>query len=426
MSGMSKIPAGYKQTEVGVIPEDWESLELRYFSEKIMVGIASAATHAYRKTGIIMFRNQNILQGKLDDSEVLYIDPEYEATYKNKRLYQGDILTTRTGYPGITCEVPARYQGCQSFTTLITRLRQTRAFPAFVVAYINSAKGQEFFSRSQIGGAQKNVNVGTLRIMSIPLPPLPEQKRIAQVLGDVDALIQKLEALIAKKRDIKQASMQELLTGKRRLPGFSGPWETKKLGEVGQCLRGVSYKGDSDLSPHDLPSTKRLLRSNNIQNARVNTLDIQFVSRDRVGEHQIMKRGDILICMANGSKQLVGKAGYFFVDDGYDYTFGAFMSCFRAVPSEAMAEFVYYLFQTGRYRDYIGNLLAGSSINNLNPSAIESLEFSMPPLSEQTAIAQVLSDMDAELAQLESRLAKTRDMKAGLMQELLTGRIRLV
>ena len=145
-----------------------------------------------------------------------------------------------------------------------------------------------------------------------------------------------------------------------------------------------------------------------------------------VAAQQLLKASDILICTANGSKALVGKAGFFSVNDGYDYTFGAFMGCFRSNTTESSPSFVFYLFQTGRYRNYINNLLAGSSINNLSPSSIESLEFQMPPMREQTAIATVLSDMDAELTALEARRDKTRALKQGMMQELLTGRIRLV
>jgi type I restriction enzyme S subunit len=219
--------------------------------------------------------------------------------------------------------------------------------------------------------------------------------------------------------------MQQLLTGQTRLPGFSGEWAVKRLGDVGECLRGVSYKGDADLFPHDTDRSKRLLRSNNVQESLVVTSDLQYVKVDRVHEHQVLREGDILICMANGSKALVGKAGYFEINDGFEYTFGAFMGAYRG-NEQANRRFVFYLFQTNRYRDYITNLLAGSSINNLSPSSIESLEFNFPELDEQDAIAQALRDMDGELASLESRLAKTHTIKQGMMQELLTGKMRLV
>ena len=130
--------------------------------------------------------------------------------------------------------------------------------------------------------------------------------------------------------------------------------------------------------------------------------------------------------MANGSKALVGKAGLFVADDGYEYTFGAFMGCFRTICSKAHPAFIFHLFLTAQYRSYINNLLVGSSINNLRPSSIESLKFSTPTLIEQTAIAAVLSDIDAEIDALEKRRAKTAALKQGMMQELLTGRTRLV
>lgn len=273
---------------------------------------------------------------------------------------------------------------------------------------------------------QPGINGKEYAMLPIPKPPITEQRAIATALSDVESLLDGLNRLIAKKRDLKQATMQQFLTGETRLPGFEGVWELKRLGEAGKCLRGVSYKGDSDLSIHDTPHTKRLLRSNNVQNSVVVTEEVQFVNAERVSSHQILQQDDILICMANGSKALVGKAGIFKVIDGYDYTFGAFMGCFRTNSAEANPAFVFYLFLTGRYRDYISNLLAGSSINNLRPSSIESLEFPMPPLPEQTAIATVLSDMDAEIAALEQRRNKTKDIKQAMMQELLTGKTRLV
>ena len=165
-----QVPNGYKQTEVGVIPEDWSVMPLQCLAEKIMVGIASAATHAYRKNGIVMFRNQNIKPGYLDDSDVLFIDPTYEETYRNKRLRAGDLLTARTGYPGTTSIVPPQYEGAQSFTTLITRPRQGAIDSEYLCCFINSEAGQRYFEQNQIGGGQKNVNAGSLKLLQVPLP----------------------------------------------------------------------------------------------------------------------------------------------------------------------------------------------------------------------------------------------------------------
>jgi type I restriction enzyme, S subunit len=194
------IPPGYKQTEVGVIPGDWELRPLHALADKIMVGIASAATHAYRDRGIVMFRNQNIKPGYLDDSDILYIDPSYEATFKNKRLRAGDLLTARTGYPGTTGIVPPLYEGAQSFTTLITRPNRCLVDSHYLCCFINASAGQAYFEQNQIGGGQKNVNAGSLKHLPIPLPPTKaEREAIAEALSDADALIESLELVCGAK-----------------------------------------------------------------------------------------------------------------------------------------------------------------------------------------------------------------------------------
>ena len=251
--------------------------------------------------------------------------------------------------------------------------------PAYLVQLSNTFWYRRLVNGIMVGSTQVHITNTAFKKAQIPLPPLPEQRAIAGALSDVDALLGALNQLIAKKRDLKLAAMQQLLTGQTRLPGFHGEWAMKRLGDAGKCLRGVSYNGDTDLSTHDKHCTKRLLRSNNVQDAVVVTDEVQFVNAARVSSHQLLKKNDILICMANGSKALVGKAGLFNVNDGFEYTFGAFMGCFRTDSAASNAAFVFYLFQTGRYRNYINNLLAGSSINNLRPSSIESLEFSIPP-----------------------------------------------
>lgn len=259
----------------------------------------------------------------------------------------------------------------------------------------------------------------------LPIPCHQDQQAIASALYDIDTLLGSLDQLITKKYDIQQAATQQLLTGQRRLPGFSGDWEVKRLGDFGQCLRGVTYKGDADLLAYDTDKTYRLLRSNNVQQSAIDTDGLQFVNTRCVSNHQILKPKDILICMANGSKDLVGKAGLFEVSDGHRYTFGAFMGCFR-MKTGTDPGFIFALFGTHKYKNYIANLLAGSSINNLRPRDIEKMEFSFPSKNEQAAIATILFDMDTELATLEARRDKARQIKQGMMQELLTGRIRLV
>lgn len=397
------IPVGYKQTVVGVIPEGWESVSLvNVCSMKSGQGITSSNINnisgypCYGGNGLRGFAKQ----------------------------YTHDGAYALIGRQGALCGnvvgVEGKFFASEHAIVVTARNGVDICWLSYVLGRMNLNQ----FSESS---AQPGLSVSKVLSLPLALPTAEsEQRAIATALSDVDALLEGLDRLIAKKRDLKQAAMQQLLTGQTRLPGFEGEWEVKRLGEVGKCLRGVSYKGDSDLSTHDTPQTTRLLRSNNVQNAIVVTEGLQFVNAARVSSQQILQQEDILICMANGSKALVGKAGIFMVSDGQEYTFGAFMGCFRTNSAEANPAFIFYLFLTGRYRDYVNNLLAGSSINNLRPSSIESLEFSMPLFPEQTAIATVLCDMDAEIEALEQRRAKTAALKQAMMQELLTGRTRLV
>lgn len=275
------------------------------------------------------------------------------------------------------------------------------------------------------GTAQPKLNQKKCKNIEIYLPEFEEQAAIAEALSDVDNLISSLQKLIEKKKAIKQGAMQELLTGKKRLPGFSGEWNEGRIGDYCQCIRGVSYNGGTDLFSDENNYSFRLLRANNIQNGHFVPNDVQFVIKSCVPEERVLHTDDILVCMANGSKPLVGKNCFLNVRNGV-YTFGAFMGCVRArTPSTCMK----YIFQIMNSTTYCGNislLLSGSSINNLRPNDILNMTYKFPTVIEQQAIAQVLSDMDSEIEKLEKKLSKYQQVKQGMMQELLTGRIRLV
>jgi type I restriction enzyme, S subunit len=419
-----ELKPGYKHTEVGVIPEDWEVRRLIECCNKITDGTHDTPTPV--STGFPFLTAIHIKEDGIDYEGCLHLTKtDHDIIYARCNPQNGDVLMVNIG-AGVatTATVTVDYEFSLKNVALLKPTKQRFSGDYLNYALINNKP--KITQALSTGGAQPFLSLTQIGEIRIPTPPLPEQRAIATALSEVDGLIRAQEQLIAKKRDLKQAAMQQLLTAQHRLPGFSGEWVPTQLGTLGKCLRGVSYKPETDLFSHDNDRTIRLFRSNNVQENIVVTNDVQFVNRERCSDQQVMRYDDILVCMANGSKALVGKAGIFRINDSQAYTFGAFMACFRTRADVAHPWFIFSLFQTGRYRDYIANLLAGSSINNLRPSAVESLEFPIPPLPEQTAIAEVLSDMDEELAALETRLAKTRALKQGMMQSLLTGRIRLI
>jgi type I restriction enzyme S subunit len=436
-----EVRAGYKQTDVGVIPKDWNLHTLKYLSDKIMVGIASAATHAYRNQGVVLLRNQNIKSGYLDDGDVLYIDPQYESVFKNKRLKTGDLLTARTGYPGTTCVVPSKYESAQSFTTLITRPKQMSIDSNYLCYYINSEKGQYFFEQNQIGGGQKNVNAGALQTMPIPFPSLPEQRTIATALSDMDALITSLDQLIAKKRDIKQAAMQELIRGKRRLPGFDSgkgykqteagvipeDWDVDSLASVtpknepngivdgpfGSNLKTIHYRKSG------IP----IITSGYVTDGRFAAESYLYADKEKFEEEKrsAVRPGDIVMakigarCGASAILPqwhqigiLSGNALKITVDGSRHSTFYVW-------------QILWDLYSAGRIEP-LKTVGAQPAISMAN---LKKYKLALPSLPEQLAIATVLSDTYAELTALEQKLDKTKAIKHGMIQELLTGRIRL-
>lgn len=249
-----------------------------------------------------------------------------------------------------------------------------------------SSKGQT--------GSQMNLNGDLIKSTLIPLPPTKaEQEAIAEALSDADALIESLDQLIAKKRQIKQGAMQELLTGKRRLPGFEGEWEAKRLGALLTIRHGKSQKG-------------------------VELVDGAYPILATGGQ---IGRTNQFLC--DKPSVLVGRKGTIDQPQYMDTPFWTVDTLFYSdIHSNNNAKFLFYRFCLIDWMQYN----EASGVPSLNARAIENIEILCPESVEQTAIASVLSDMDTELAALESRLAKARQIKQGMMQELLTGRIRLL
>jgi type I restriction enzyme S subunit len=426
------VKAGYKRTEVGVIPEDWEVKPLHVLAAKIMVGIASAATHAYRIRGVVMFRNQNIKPGHLDDRDVLHIDEAYEETYKNKRLKAGDLLTARTGYPGTTCIVPSKYEGAQSFTTLITRPHQDLVSSDYLCHFINSEPGQNYFEKNQIGGGQKNVNAGSLKNLAIPFPPIKaEQEAIAEALSDADALIESLEQLLVKKRQLKQGVMQELLTGKKRLPGFEvkSGYKQSEVGEIPADWNVANIGDEFSIqlgkmldSEKNVGVLKPFLGNRAVQWGRFDLSNIGVVRMTHSDLQRFrLRHGDLLVC--EGGE--IGRCAIWNepLEECYYQKALHRLRPKRGFNATLMLNILRRLATSG----FLLNFVTQTSIAHLPKDKLEAVPIPLPPnKSEQEAIATILSDMDAEAATLEAKITKARQLKQGMMQELLTGRIRLV
>ncbi|MBQ7895186.1 MAG: restriction endonuclease subunit S [Oscillospiraceae bacterium] len=183
---------------------------LEDISDFVTVGIANSATHAYADSGIVILRNQNIKENYLDENDLLYIKPEFAKKYGSKQLVENDILVIRTGYPGVACLVPKNYEGCQTFTTLIVRLKDSSlAHANYVCHYINSSYGKDYVEQSKVGVAQQNFGAKALAKMPIVVPPMELQEQFTAFVEQTDKSKLAIQQSLDKLETLKKSLMQK-------------------------------------------------------------------------------------------------------------------------------------------------------------------------------------------------------------------------
>ncbi len=423
-----EVRPGYKQTEVGVIPEKWEVKRLGDLFE--VTSSKRVFKSEWKTQGVPFYRARELaVLGETGFVEnELFIDRDMYEDFKMRYGVPaaGDMLVTGVGTLGKTYVVAGDHEFYFKDGNIIW----------FKVGSILSS---EFLRQlyltplliKQIGTGAAGTTVGTYTITAakktvIPLPPLPEQRMIAAALSDVDALLSGLDRLIAKKRDLKQAAMQQLLTGQTRLPGFSGEWEVKSLFDLAEGKKELFNDGDWIEAEFLSESGIRLIQTGNIGEGRFEDkqsrkyISAESFKKLRCKELQV---GDILICRLAepaGRACILPNIGEERMITAVDVTI------FRPPTSVADRRFLSNVFNTRQWFEGVGERCGGSTRTRISRGQLGKMEIMLPTLPEQTAIAAVLSDMDAELAALEARRDKTRDLKQAMMQELLTGRTRLV
>jgi type I restriction enzyme S subunit len=324
---------------------------------------------------------------------------DLERPYARSRVKSGDVLVSIKGTIGRVGLVPDGFEG--NISRELARLRPRREYCAEYIAHqLEGDSTQARISRAVVGTTRLEFSIATLRQFELPVPPSSsEQCAIAAALSDVDALLGGLDRLIAKKRDLKQAAMQQLLTGQTRLPGFHGEWEVKRLGEIAHIKTG-SRNNEDKIQDGEYPF---FVRSDVVE--RINSYSHDCEAILVPGEGRI---GDI----------------FHYVNGRFDVHQRVY--AITQFKPKVSAKFV-HLYMAMNFGAWAMQNTVKATVDSLRLPTFQTFELLVPPTEdEQTAIATVLSDMDAELAALEARRDKTRALKQGMMQELLTGRTRLV
>jgi type I restriction enzyme S subunit len=419
---MPTTTTGFKQTEVGPIPEDWEVVSVEEISAKHPHALAtgpfgsSISSKYFKNSGIPVIRGGNMsaeTTSRLIDDDLVFLSLEKAAEFRRSTVRDGDLIFTCWGtinQVGLIDETTRYSEYVISNKQMKLTPDSNRADSLFLYYSFLGPELQDRIELQSIGSSVPGFNLGQLRSIRLKLPPLAEQRAIADALADVDALLDRLDALVAKKRAVKTATMQRLLTGRQRLPGFSGAWETKRFGEI------VSQRSDR-VMPNHSNSGHFCIELEHIEQG-TGSLNGETKTSPSSSLKAVFEKDDVLFAKLRPYLRkywLADRSGVCSTE----------IWVLQAKPDIVSPSFLYHHVTLDRFV-IVASQAHGTHMPRADWKVVRNYEVDLPPLEEQRAIAAVLSAMDAEIEAVRARRAKTQAVKRGMMQELLTGRTRLV
>lgn len=389
------IPKEYKQTEIGVIPADWDVKHLGDIGDSI-IGLTYSPSDVV-EYGKLVHRSSNIQNNQLSYKDNVYVNKDIS---EKLTLRKNDILVcVRNGSRdliGKSALIEGKAVG-ETFGAFMSIFRTDKCQKFIYYLFLSNIIQRQI--NQSLGATINQITNRTLDDFQIPYPKNPdEQIVIADVISDTDEFTQKLESLIEKKKKIKQGVMQELLTSRRRLPGFNGIWEKKKISDV--CGKITTGKLNANAM---------------IENGeyRFYTCAKDFYQIDRYAFDT-----EALLVSGNGAN--VGYIHY------YKGKFNAYQRTYVLSDFSADIHFV-KLFMDRNLQERIRVEVNAGNTPYITMGTLTEMQIMVPPTKdEQAAISKILSEMDTEIERLESELTKYRNIKQGMMQTLLTGKIRLI
>jgi type I restriction enzyme S subunit len=396
-----EVKPGYKQTDIGVIPEDWEATTIGD------VASFSGGSQPPRSTFRFLPTNGYIRLIQIRDYKTDNFATFIPESFARKKCMADDIMIGRYGPP--IFQILRGIDGAYNVALIKSNPSAKIDREYFYNVLNQDSLFQLIESLSRRSSGQTGVELPALRAFGLPLPPLLEQHAIATALSDVDGLIAGLDQLIAKKRDVKQAAMQQLLTGQTRLAGFRGEWKRRKFNDVATPRK-------DRINPQQIGIQEFCVELEHIDQATGNLL-----GNTSTGENASLKsvfyKGDVLFGKLRAYLRKYWQADRPGVCSTEIWVLAPNL---KLITSD-------YLFQTIKTDGFIESAVMsyGTHMPRSDWNIVKNYEARIPPIPEQTAITEVLSDMDAELATLEQRRAKTHALKKGMMHELLTGKTRL-
>ena len=418
---MKTAAKDFKMTELGPIPKDWEVKRLGDVGEPLMCKRVLKSQTS--DSGDVPFYKIGTFGGEADS----FISQELFDSFRRQYSYpkKGDVLISAAGTIGRSVVFDGKDAYFQDSNIVWIGNDETIVSNEYLRWCYGTVKWH-----TEDGGTVSRLYNNNLRETLILVPPLPEQRKIAAALSDVDEMIAALEKLIEKKRKIKTGAMQRLLTGKTRLPGFKGAWVEKRLGEAFEFHSNNTFSRASMIEGrgqiYNIHYGDVLISYGAVLDCNKTAIPSLDDAASSVCKRDFLKDGDVIIA-DTAEDETVGKAVE--VVNVGDRLIASGLHTIFLRPKEgtfALGWLGYYVNSTA-FHDQLLPLITGIKVSSISKGSLMDTVLRCPPtLAEQKAIAKVLGDMDEEIAALEAELAKTRQLKQGMMQELLTGRVRLV
>ena len=364
-------------------------------------------------------------EGYVDTSELKYVPDEAFAAIQNYRIYKDDIYISVAGTLGIVGQIPAYLDGA-NLTENANRITNIKCNVKYLMYWLMSSIIQNIISQSQTLGAQPKLALTRIRNFPVILPPIQEQNKIVEALSDIDSLLLDLQKLIRKKKDIRQGTMQMLVTGKKRLDGFDGNWQTTTLDKLCRLVtKQTGFDYSAEIKP-SLVTAPQIGTIPFIQNKDFEAFDINYNTDFYIPYDVAEKYPKILLDEVCLLISISGRIGNVAVFDNKQTAFaGGAVGIAKLFDPDLASWCMLYLSGKDGQEQIFSNEKVGAQ-HNLTVADVRKLEIRLPEKTEREAIIGVLADMDDEISLLVETLHKYEKVKKGMMEELLTGKVRLV
>lgn len=387
----------------------WKQRKLGDVAERVIVGLATSVTPYYRESGIPIFRNLNIKENYLDDSDILFLDEKYAKTQESKKIHTGDVLSVHTGYIGVSCLVPEKYDDCLTFTTLITTPDKAAIDSGYLVHYLNSPKGMEAIQAVTTQGGRQNLNTNDFVKVPVPLPEIAEQPRISSFFNKIDDTITLHQRKYDKLLNLKEAMLEKMfpqngsLYPEIRFKGFTDAWEQRKVGDI--TVELSEYANLEAGYPLFTSSRAGLMYQNDYRGSLTTDSKETLFSVVPIGActYRHMSDDDVFHLNVNTLEKGLVSREYpvFFASEGTRLDF-----------------IVQYINSSVSFRAFCAEQKKGGTRTRLYYNALCEFKMMIPSQREQDAIADFFLRLDNLITLHQRKLEKLKNIKKACLEKM--------